>query len=273
MPEIPVLSLQHLSALCDELGHTTRGLTGSEIGRLLSQCGIPDAIGANKADRLYAALSGEQRRGNAANRVLAFVEAALDPVRYVSNRALFDSRRSAVNVLLSFDGIEISEDGKCRSAQQAHTISEAAQRASRLRSTLQSRQVHPDVLRFCREELLQDNYFHAVFEAAKSIADKIRNLSDLEGDGSLLVDKAFGKGARDFPLLVFNPYRTETDRSEHVGIMNLMKGLFGLFRNTTAHAPRISWVVSEQDALDMLTLASLLHRRLDTAFRTDMFRS
>jgi uncharacterized protein (TIGR02391 family) len=50
--------------------------------------------------------------------------------------------------------------------------------------------------------------------------------------------------------------------------MNLMKGMFGAFRNVTAHAPRISWEITEQDALDLLTIASLLHRRLDAAIRT-----
>jgi hypothetical protein len=46
------------------------------------------------------------------------------------------------------------------------------------------------------------------------------------------------------------------------------RGLFGTFRNTTAHAPKIKWVINEQDALDMLSLSSLLHRRLDLAVRT-----
>ena len=35
-----------------------------------------------------------------------------------------------------------------------------------------------------------------------------------------------------------------------------------------AHAPKIHWPINEQDALDILTLASLLHRRLDSAVRT-----
>jgi hypothetical protein len=38
---------------------------------------------------------------------------------------------------------------------------------------LQERQVHGDVLLFCRAELLQDNYFHAVFEATKSVAGRL----------------------------------------------------------------------------------------------------
>jgi hypothetical protein len=43
--------------------------------------------------------------------------------------------------------------------------------------------------------------------------------------------------------------------------MNLIKGLFGAFRNTTAHAPKIHWNVTEQDALEILTTISLIHRR------------
>lgn len=36
-------------------------------------------------------------------------------------------------------------------------------------------------------------------------------------------------------------------------------------RNPTVHAPKVKWAVELSDALDVLTMASLLHRRLDTA--------
>ena len=45
----------------------------------------------------------------------------------------------------------------------------------------------------------------------------------------------------------------------------LAKGLFSAVRNPTAHAPKVAWAVERQDALDILTLVSLLHRRLDAA--------
>jgi len=47
--------------------------------------------------------------------------------------------------------------------------------------------------------------------------------------------------------------------------LNLLKGLFGTFRNTTAHAPKFTWRIKEQDALDILSMVSLVHRRLDNA--------
>lgn len=141
-------------------------------------------------------------------------------------------------------------------------MSEAQQRAGRLRSKLIERNVHHDVLNFCRAELLQENYFHAVFEATKSVAQKIRDKTGLTGDGAELVDRAFGLSD---PLLAINSLRTEPEQSDQKGFANLLKGIFGTFRNVTAHAPRITWKIEEQDALDLLTMVSYLHRRLDAA--------
>jgi uncharacterized protein (TIGR02391 family) len=112
--------------------------------------------------------------------------------------------------------------------------------------------------------LLQDNYFHAVFEATKSVADKIREKTGLGTDGAELVDQAFS--VRN-PLLAINTLQAETEQSEQKGFANLLKGVFGTFRNVTAHAPKIKWPIEELDALDLLTMVSYLHRRLDRAVR------
>ena len=122
------------------------------------------------------------------------------------------------------------------------------------------------MLHFCKAELLQENYFHAVLEATKSVAEKIRQKSGLSSDGSELVDQVFGM--KNGPKLAFNSLQTDSERSEHTGLMNLMKRLFGLFRNPTTHAPRITWMIKEQDALDLLTMVSFIHRRLDQAVPT-----
>ncbi|EPU8175257.1 MULTISPECIES: TIGR02391 family protein [Enterobacterales] len=39
-------------------------------------------------------------------------------------------------------------------------------------------------------------------------------------------------------------------------------------RNPLAHAPKTNWPMSELDALDILTLVSLIHRKLDGAHKT-----
>ncbi len=266
---VPAFDETHLERLCMILAETSSGLTGSEIGRLLQQIGIEDGdpLGT-KWKRLFFALCNRQRQDGCGNNVVRFIYAAMDPVRYTSEPEVFEHRRTELNQVLIFAGYSLEKNGKLKKQQAAATLDEAQERANRLKAELQRRGVHHDVLAFCKAELIQQNYFHAVFEATKSVADKIRNLSGLSGDGAVLVDQAFGLGQSGMPFLAFNSLQTETERDEQKGLMNLIKGTFGAFRNVTAHAPKISWNVTEQDALDLLTIASLIHRRLDSAVRT-----
>ena len=71
-----------------------------------------------------------------------------------------------------------------------------------------------------------------------------------------------------YPLLALNRLITEAEKMEQIGFATLLKGIFVLFRNTTAHAPKIKWSNDEQDALDLLTMVSYAHRKLDTAIST-----
>lgn len=266
---IPIFEEQVLQEVCNVLGETDGGLPGSEIGKLLSSCGIDDIDPTEtKRIRLFIALQQRQVQDGCGNNVAAFIQTAMNPVRYIRNQALFEQRSVAINMALAFSGMTLGDNGKLNRSVAVQTLSQAEQRSTKLRKDLLNRQVHPDVLSFCRTELLQDNYFHAVFEATKSIADKIRQKSGLMTDGSTLVKEAFGSNSGNYPLLVFNRWQTDSERSEHEGLTNMMKGIFGTFRNTTAHEPKIKWVISEQDALDMLSLASFLHRKLDTTVRT-----
>ena len=109
---------------------------------------------------------------------------------------------------------------------------------------------------------MQDNYFHCVLEATKSAAQKIRDRTGIESDGSSLVDQALSIRA---PRLALNTLMTESEESEQKGFANLLKGVFGLFRNVAAHAPKIHWAVNRTDAMDALTILSYIHRRLDEA--------
>lgn len=245
------------------LADTATGLTGAEIGHLLAQIKVIDVDpDMTKWKRLYNALATRQNSDLSGDRVLAFVAGALDPVRYRGQGGTFENRRGAVNEVLAFYGLKLREDGKFKTCTAVSTLSEAEQRADRLRTILFARRVHQDVLDFCRAELLEDNYFHAVLEATKSVAEKIRGRTGLSEDTAVLADQAFG-GSR--PLLKINDLITKSDASEQKGFCNLVKGLFGVFRHPTAHAPRIAWKMREEDALDLLTLASYIHRRIDGA--------
>lgn len=269
MPSQPTLNSAALETLCRVVADTDLGLSGTEIGNILTMLSIHDpAVGMTKWRRLLAALSKQQEQEACSNRVLQFFVEVMKPIRYVGKSELFESRRIHLNQVLNFIGVELGNDGQLRHCDAVKTLSEAESRAGRLKSELSKRSVHPDVLRFCRAELLQENYFHSVLEATKSVSEKIRVKTGLSGDAIELADQALGLGKTGMPFLAFNSLRTESEQSEQKGLLNLMKGLFGTFRNTTAHSPKVSWNMSEQDALDLLTMASFLHRRLDLAART-----
>ena len=186
----------------------------------------------------------------------------MKPERYARQAERFEPMRANVNRALAFVGMAVNVDGTVVPADRVGTLSEARRRAHELRADLVAREVHPDVLTFCREELLADNYFHAVLEATKSVADKLRSRTGLSDDGGLLVDKAL---AGDVPMLAINPFKTDSEKSEQRGFANLVKGIFGMFRNPTAHAARIHWTMEKKDAEDLLSAVLLIRRRMDAA--------
>lgn len=258
-----VFSQSQLEAIAQALADTSEGLKGDEIGHLLQSLGMADPTPEmTKWKRLYNAFAERQNHAQNRRAVLEFIRRAMRPERFTRTPERFEQMRANLNRALAFAGLQVDAAGKLSEAPQAQTLSDAARRARELRADLDSRGVHPDVLRFCRAELVEDNYFHTVLEATKSIADKLRTLSASGEDGAVLVDRTLGG---DPPRIRINALATESQKSEQRGFANLVKGTFGMFRNTTAHEARILWTMTKEDAEDLLSLASMIHRRLDSA--------
>jgi uncharacterized protein (TIGR02391 family) len=266
---IPAIDHGVLEKLCEVLADTSSGLTGSEIGKHLATLGITDPLPEmTKRVRLFEALKARQAVDRCGNSVIAFVQAAMNPVRHTDARKWFESKQSEINTVLAFAGLELHANGVVGPRKVATTLDEAQQRTQKLRHELLRRGVHADVLKFCTPELLAEDYFHAVQEASKSIADKLRSMTGSTKDGTELAEQVLSVGSSGMPVIAFNSLRTLSETSEQKGLLNLAKGVFGTFRNTTAHEARIHWNVSEQDAFDLMTIASYLHRRLDSAAPT-----
>lgn len=256
-------SQSQVEAIAAALGDTGDGLTGSEIGHLLAVVKMTDPGGdLTKRHRLHNAFVASQNARGDRVAILAFMRHAMKPDRYLAAPGRFEPLRARLNAALVFAGLACDAAGKLCNVERVSTLPEAERRARDLRADLEARKVHPDVLRFCRSELLVDNYFHATLEAVKSIADKLRTRTGLDDDGATLIDRAF---SGDAPMLAINPLASKSERDEQRGFANLLKGVFGMFRNPTAHEARINWVMDQSDAEDLLTLASLKHRRLDAA--------
>jgi len=257
----PMFEAHILEGICRTIGDTTTGLSGTEIGQILLNAKIPDIDSQNaKWKRLYSAFADWQNKHQCSNHILRFIQDALQPVRYIGKEEIFHNRILEINKRLSFIGTELTETGKYKEVEKATTIAEAEQRANRLKHKLENRNVHAIIFEYCKAELLVENYFHSVFEATKSIADRLRHITGLYADGNALVETAFSTSN---PMIRINYLRNDTDRSEHIGLCNLIKGIFGLIRNPTAHEPKIKYEITEDEALDILNTISYIHKRLD----------
>ena len=254
VPSLTEGSIESLAKVLGECG------SGSDLSRVLADQGIQDCSGqSTKWRRLYSIFLEIQQQDRCANRILDFIQSLLTPARFVGRTEKFESHRAELNTVLALSGFEYGPDGKFRNCQAATTLTEAEKRVNTIQAKFQGRRIHPEVLKYCRTELMQDNYFHAVLEASKGLEQKIRDQSGIEGSGANLVDKVFSIKA---PKLAFNTLRSETEKSLHIGFATLLKGCFAAVRNPLAHEPKIMWD-GEDDAADYFTLISLLHRKLD----------
>lgn len=258
-PSFPEGQIEALAKLLGECG------SGTDISRVLQDRGLVDNSGeSTKWRRLYRVFLEYQRQHHCANPIIDFIQSFLIPARFVGRSEDFERHRLQLNTILAFSGLEYGQDGKMRPREAAQTLDEAERRVWTIRMKFQGRRIHPEVLKYCSVELLQDNYFHAVFEAAKGLAQRIRDKSGVTTDGVALIDQVF---SIERPILAINTLQTETEKSEHKGFASLLKGCFAAVRNPLAHEPKILWQ-GEDDAADYLSLISLLHRKLDDSVPT-----
>ena len=263
MSMVPSFDEAQIETLARRLGDCG---SGSDITRVLASRGLSDHSGeSTKWRRLYWLFLDIQGRDKCANQILDFIQTFLAPARFVGRNEEFEDHRQELNTVLAFSGLEYGSDGKFRQRQAVQTLTEAERRANTIQAKFQGRRIHPEVLKYCRAELMQDNYFHAVFEATKGLAQRIRDKSGVDGDGALLVDQVFSTNQ---PILAFNTLQTKTEKREHKGFATLLKGCFAAVRNPRAHEPKILWK-GEDDAADYFTLISLLHRKLDNCVTTN----
>lgn len=272
------LDQQQLKALCDVLAHTSQGFTKTELSRLLqlsqitlvddgnSSNGYTYTVGLNKRDWLYNCMVNEINVNRSFNRVYDFITRALNPVAFTgeSNREKYNYLLEETNKVLLLAGLTVSLEGKLIVVEQAKTLDEVDRRVNHLKRELYNRAIHNEVHKYCITDYLRKDYYDAVFEAAKGLAERVRQITGLTADGGELFQKAFAKGD---PYLFFNSMQTESEKSEFTGVKELLESIFHLVRNPAAHTPKINWKVDETKALDILTLISFTHKYLDECHR------
>ncbi len=265
MPE-PAWKLGVLTGVAQVLADTQDGLTGSHIGQLLDRLHMEDpGAGLTKWKRLEEAFVRRQNSDGHPQRIITFIQHAMDPTTYVNSPELFTLRQDQLDQVLTFVGLRIDDDGKVHRGPRSTTLDEASRNATSLQAELRRRDTHEEVLRYCTVELLKKNNFHASLEATKSVFERIRQMSGLSGDGAALIDATLSLGKSGAAIIAINNLATPTDRDEQTGFANLVKGLAGMFRNPVAHDPRVQRAVTDTQLLELVTALSMVHRRLDAA--------
>lgn len=262
--QLPSLTSAQVEQIAKVLGDTGNGFKGTEIGHILAQCRINDTDPTNtKWKRLYNAFAEAVNSSQSTNAVYAFIQYSFEPAQGLDNPERYNWMRMEVNRVLMLVGIEVGDDGKLRIISQAQTLSEVQRRTKALRDKLTGYGTHTEVLKCCKEELLAEDYFHAVQEASKSLCERVRSMSGLDTDGVQLFNTAFS--IKD-PYIAFNRLSTSSEQNQQNGLKEMLCGVIHMVRNVTAHELRIRWDINEKDAVDILTQISYLHKWLDECF-------
>ena len=261
---LPRLTPNQIENIAQILGDTEKGFTGRELGHHLAQCKIADPDPTiTKWQRLYNAFAAAVNGTGSTNAVYQFIQHCMEPAQGLQNPDRYNWMMLELNRVLMLVGVEIRDDGRFYKVVQAQTLGEVERRTKELRDKLTGFGAHHEVLKCCKEELLSEDYFHAVQEAAKSLCDRVREMSGLITDGAELIQTAFSTSN---PYIAFNRLQTSTEKNQQNGLKEMLCGVMHMVRNVTAHELRLRWDINERDAVDILTQISYLHKWLDQCF-------
>lgn len=124
-----------------------------------------------------------------------------------------------------------------------------------------SRSFHPAVAKASRKLFVDGHPTEAIHKSLQGVINRVKKLSGLgDDDGQTLMNRVFSEKT---PLLQTSGLSTKSEKDEHSGMRYLMVGATAALRNPRAHEDH--W---EQDSdavvvLEVLAVASLLHRFLD----------
>lgn len=223
-----------------------------------------DCAESTKWKRLTYVFNKYQRRTASSSSTFLIIEYLMNPVNFIGKETAYRSQISEINKILITEGYELDLSGKVHRAERVTSLDKIEEKYNRLVTELNRRCVHSEVLKYCKKELLQENYFHSVFEAAKGLSDRVREISGVDEDGTNLYNAVF---SIKNPILQLNELSTDSLRNQQNGFKEMLNGITHYVRNVNAHEPRIKWVIEESEAVNVLMTISFLHSMLDLCVR------
>jgi len=245
----------------------SENITGTQISRCFKELRLADTSKeSTKWKRLASVFKKYQKKCETSAKTFAVIENLMNPVNFLDKTEAYHNQLSEINKVLRMQGYEINTSGKINRADKITSIDEVSDRYDSMLQKLKQRGVHSEVLKYCTKELLAENYFHGILEAAKSLSNRTRELSGVEKDGSDLFNSVFSVKN---PVLQINDLSTESLKNQQNGFKEMLHGITHYVRNVNAHEPRIKWIVEEQEAISILETISFLHRMLDMCVKNE----
>ena len=237
-------------------------MTGSTITKMLEQLNIEDNSNqSTKWRRLDFVMRESQTTYGCGNKILEIIKYVFHPTSsWFSDNNEYKSYINEINKCISFYGYEVQEDGNIHLIKSSKTRTQANERYDLLKSKLIERNIHPQILEFCTQDIVNEDYFSIIFEASKSVYDRIRKMTGINLDGNRLIYTCFDL---KYPIIVFNSLKTDTEKNLYSGLKNILLSIAQIGRNPKAHTPKIYSYDSLDNCLDILNLISFSHKMLD----------
>lgn len=237
-------------------------MTGSTITKMLELLNIEDNSNqSTKWRRLDFVMRETQTTYSCGNKVLEIIKYVFHPTSsWFPDNNEYKSYINEINKCISFYGYEVQEDGNIHLIKSSKTRTQANERYDSLKSKLIERNIHPQILEFCTQDIVNEDYFSIIFEASKSVYDRIRKMTGINLDGNRLIYTCFDL---KYPIIVFNSLKTDTEKNLYSGLKNILLSIAQIGRNPKAHTPKIYSYDSLDNCLDILNLISFSHKMLD----------
>lgn len=276
MITVPSIDPTYLTMICDALVSLDDVISDGELGILLLSSDIPDANpNASRHRRLLTAMLAEQERARCADSIAKFLRRTGYHIKTKRGEDAYKRYIREMNQILSFAGLELDNNANLDEAslnqqdgtkKSMYIAPEAEERAKQFKALIKARHLHPDLELSCRAEFfIEPGYFVFLTEATKVLLEKVKSKSNLRVDTPTIAEQAFAFPWKGEPVLAFNQFESDSDRSEQFSLMVLLKAMFLIVQDEQSGKYRHGWKLSQDDALDLLTMISFFHKKIDKA--------
>lgn len=259
--------------LCDVFGGLDDLITDNEVRALLAASDVEDVLpNATRRKRLMQAFITCQEKNGDADGIALFLKRTGFHIERTKGPDAIKRYREETNAVLVYAGLCLGPDHKpvpLQRDEEDDTPAGADERLRTLVNALKGRQVHPDLVRVLKVEFFaEENYFRPVREAAWMLAAKVSRKAGLHSEGPEIAEQAFNPQYQgSYPILAINRLSTEAEVGEQYAFMCLLKATLLTFQDEYTRAYRSPWMVTKEEALDFLSLLSLLHKKVDQAMK------